>query len=444
VLEHEATAVAGTRPERTRPRLGAAVWLILLAALVLRLGFVAATPHYKLVDDATDYDRHARSIAAGHGYADVGMPGRESAFRPPGYTYFLGGVYALTGVKDKPEADRVLPGRIANAVLGTLVVALIGVVAALLWGRSEALVAMAGGAIYVPLILVGGSIMSEILFAALLLGALAAAIQHRRSAHRWRWALLAGLLGGLTVLTRANALVLLVPLAFAVWDARPRFSWRALGPPVALGVVALLCVTPWTIRNAVVFHQFVPVSTQLGSALAGTYNTEAMADRENPASWRSLRRIEEYKYLTDQWRVISEAELERKLRAASIDFIKAHPGYVLKVSWWDTRRALDVASWKWSLHTASTISVTSGWAGAGVVCFWIFALLALAGAFTAAARRTPWWVWAMPLLVYLGVVAMVFETPRYRTGIDPFVVMLAALAVVAVARRVRPPAPPAS
>jgi 4-amino-4-deoxy-L-arabinose transferase-like glycosyltransferase len=444
VLEHEAAAAAGTRPQRARPRLGAAVWLILLAALVLRLGFVAVTPHYKLVDDATDYDRHARSIAAGNGYADVGLPGRASAFRPPGYTYFLGGVYALTGVKDKPEADRVLPGRIANALLGTLVVALIGVIAAQLWGRREALVAMAGGAIYVPLILVGGSIMSEIMFAALLLGALAAAIQHRRSAHRWRWALLAGFLGGLTVLTRANALVLLVPLAFAVWDARPRWSWRALGPPVAIGVIAVLCVTPWTIRNAVVFHQFVPVSTQLGSALAGTYNTEAMADRENPASWRSLRRIEEYKYLTDQWRVISEAELERKLRAASIDFIEAHPGYVFKVMWWDTRRALDLASWKWSLHTASTISITSGWAGASVICFWIFGLLALAGAFTAAARRTPWWVWAMPLLVYLGVVAMVFETPRYRTGIDPFVVMLAALAVVAVARRVRPSAPPTS
>jgi hypothetical protein len=142
--------------------------------------------------------------------------------------------------------------------------------------------------------------------------------------------------------------------------------------------------------------------------------------------------------------VISEADLERKLRAASLDFIEAHPGYVLKVMWWDTRRAVDLASWKWSLHTASTISVSPGWAGAGVVCFWIFALLALAGACTAAARRTPWWVWAMPALVYLGVVAMVFETPRYRTGIDPFVVMLAALAVVAVARRVRPSAPPAS
>jgi 4-amino-4-deoxy-L-arabinose transferase-like glycosyltransferase len=447
VLEHQAPAVAGAHRERARPRIGPAVWLILLFALVLRLGYVAVTPDYKLVDDATDYDRHARSIASGNGYADVGLPGRATAFRPPGYTYFLGAVYAVTGVKDKPERERVLPGRIANALVGTLVVALIGLIAAQLWSRRAALVAMALGAVYIPLITVGGAIMSEILFAALLLGSLAAAIQHRRSSHRWRWALLAGFLGGLTVLTRANALVLLVPLAFAVWDARPRRSWRSLGPPVVLVVVALLAVTPWTIRNAVVFHQFVPVSTQLGSALAGTYNTDAMGDTKNPASWRSLRRVDEYKYLTGQWKVITEAQLEQKLRAASIDFIKEHPSYVLKVMWWDTRRALDLASWSWSRHTASTISISPGWSDAGVICFWVFALLALGGVCTRAARTTPWWVWAMPALVYLGVVAMVFETPRYRTGIDPFIVMLAALAVLSLAARrarVRDPAPAVS
>ena len=55
---------ARRRRPRARPRLGRAVWLLLLAALVLRLGFVAVTPDYQLVDDATDYDRHARSIAA--------------------------------------------------------------------------------------------------------------------------------------------------------------------------------------------------------------------------------------------------------------------------------------------------------------------------------------------------------------------------------------------
>jgi 4-amino-4-deoxy-L-arabinose transferase-like glycosyltransferase len=442
VLEHQRAVTA--RPQAW-PRLGRAVWLLLLVALVLRLGYVAVTPDYRLVDDATDYDRHAASIARGDGYADVGLPGRKSAFRPPGYPYLLGAVYRVTGVQDAPVQNRIHVARVFNALLGTLVVALIGLVAAQLWDRRTALVAMALGAVYIPLIVVGGSVMSETLFAVFLLASLAAAIQHRRSPHRWRWALLTGFLGGLTVLTRANALVLLIPLAFAVWDGRPRFTLRALGPPAALLVVALLAVAPWTIRNQIVFHQFVPVSTQLGSALAGTYNDEARADKVNPASWRSLRRVEQYKYLTDQWRVISEAQLEQKLRAASIDYIRAHPGYVAKVVWWDTRRALDLAGLRWSRHTAGTISVTPGWAVAGVICFWVFGLLALGGAFTRAARRAPWWVWAMPALVYLGVVAMVFETPRYRTGIDPFIVMLAALPLAALAqRRVRRPAPPAS
>ena len=36
----------------------------------------------------------------------------------------------------------------------------------------------------------------------------------------------------------------------------------------------------------------------------------------------------------------------------------------------------------------------------------------------------------VPVLLYLSVVFLAFETPRYRTGIDPFIVMLAALAVV--------------
>jgi N-methylhydantoinase A/oxoprolinase/acetone carboxylase beta subunit len=92
---------------------------------------------------------------------------------------------------------------------------------------------------------------------------------HRRSTHRWRWVVLAGVLAGLTCLTRANALVLLLPLGLAVWTVRPRFSVRALAAPALLVVLALVTISPWTIRNAVTFHRFIPVSTQLGSALAG-------------------------------------------------------------------------------------------------------------------------------------------------------------------------------
>jgi 4-amino-4-deoxy-L-arabinose transferase-like glycosyltransferase len=396
-----------------------------------------ATPDYVLVHDARDYDRHARSIAQGDGFADSVRPGRHTAFRPPAYPILLAGVYKLTGVERATQSRRMVPARIVQALIGTLIVGLIGLVAAQLWDRRRSLVAMCLAAVYLPLILVGGAVMSEPLFAALLLGALAAALAHRSSPHRMRFALLAGLLAGLTILTRANAGVLLLPLAVAVWDTRPRLSWRSLAPPVALVVVAIVAVSPWTIRNAIVFHAFIPVSTQAGSALAGTYNDQAAHDRENPASWRALFHIPEYQSLFQRRGEIPEPVLDRQLRKRGLRYAREHPGYIAKVGLWSTLRMLDVASLKWSKHTASTISVSANWAVAGVICFWLSALLALGGAFTRVARETPWFVWAMPLLLYLGVVFLVFETPRYRTGIDPFVVMLAALALTSLWQRRR-------
>jgi hypothetical protein len=44
-------------------------------------------------------------------------------------------------------------------------------------------------------------------------------------------------------------------------------------------------------------------------------------------------------------------------------------------------------------------------------------------------------VWAMPILMFFSVVFLVVETPRYRTPIDPFIVLLAAAALVTAARR---------
>jgi 4-amino-4-deoxy-L-arabinose transferase-like glycosyltransferase len=384
--------------------------LILLAALAIRIAFVLATPDYRLVHDALDYDHHAASIAAGHGFAY--SYGRPTAFRPPAYPYFLGGVYVITG-------RSVEAARIANAFVSTGIVALIGLIAFRVWGRREALVAMALAAVYIPLIEVGQAVMSEPLFVLCLLGAIACALRG--------WALAAGVLAGLAILGRANALVVLVPLAWAVW--------RGPRPAVVLVAAALLTVAPWTIRNAIVLHHFVPVSTQLGSALAGTYNSNALHDRRDPASWRSLKRVDDYQPIFSKVRTTNEAVLEKQLRSASARFIREHPGYVLTVAYWATRRMLDLAGIHWSVHTASTISVTRGWAIAGVVCFWLYALLALIGAFTRRARAAPLWLWAVPALMYLGVVFLVVETPRYRTAIDPFIVLLAALAVIRTTSR---------
>jgi hypothetical protein len=86
--------------------------------------------------------------------------------------------------------------------------------------------------------------------------------------------LVPGLLFGLTALIRPE--YLLVGVAFAgltlirTWRAR---GWRPGLINVALFVIALLLpIVPWTIRNQVVLHRTVPISTGGGKALyVGTF-----------------------------------------------------------------------------------------------------------------------------------------------------------------------------
>ena len=427
--------VAPRRPARRSRWLGAGAAALGLLALVIRLALVAATPGYVVTGDARDYDVHAVSIAAGDGYSDTYAYGRPTAFRPPGYPYFLAGVYRLTGVDRADAGLRIDAARVAGAIVGTVVVGLVGLLAAQLAGAVVGLIALGLAAVYVPLITVGGSVMSEPLFAVFMLAALCAALELRRTGHRYRFAVLAGVMAGLAILTRANALVLLLPLALAAWSVRPRLSRAALGPPAVLCVVALLTVLPWTIRNAQEFGMFIPVSTQLGSAMAGTYNDAARADTRNPASWRSLKRVRDYAEFTSQIRRVPEPVLEKQLRSASLRYAREHPGYVLKVAWWNSVRTLDLAGLQRSRATAAVIGISRGAADAGVVCFWLFALLAAAGCLTPAARRTPVWIWVVPALMFLSVVFLVVETPRYRTAIDPFIVILAAMALASAGTR---------
>jgi hypothetical protein len=57
-----------------------------------------------------------------------------------------------------------------------------------------------------------------------------------------------------------------------------------LSAPSTMLAVALLTVTPWLIRDAAVFHHFVPLSTEDGITLAGTYNL-ASAASDPPYRW---------------------------------------------------------------------------------------------------------------------------------------------------------------
>jgi 4-amino-4-deoxy-L-arabinose transferase-like glycosyltransferase len=418
----------------SRPWLAAAA-LLVLVALAARIAFISIAPVQELTRDAADYDRHARSIAAGDGYPQAAAPGRPTAYRPPGYPYFLGAVYRLAGVRGADVGDRIQAARVAQALLGALAVALTGALAWRLWGRRVALLALALAAVYVPAVVVGGTILSEQLFVVFVLAALLVALWQRESRHAVRLAALAGVFAGLAGLTRSNGLVVVVPLALLVWRSPPRLAWRSATPAAVLVLAAVLTVAPWTIRNAVVLDSFVPVATQTGAALAGTYNDAAREDPRNPGAWRVLRLVPDYQPIYRSKAQTSEAVLDRRLRAAALHYIAEHPFYVAEVGFWNTLRMVDLAGRERSRRSAEAIGVEAGWADASAIAFWAMGLLAVAGALTPRARRVPWQVWAVPAVLFLSVVFLNVESPRFRAPIDPFVVMLAAVAVVAALER---------
>jgi Dolichyl-phosphate-mannose-protein mannosyltransferase len=130
--------------------------------------------------------------------------------------------------------DDVQAARVVQALLGTLTVALIGLIALQLWGRAVALTALGVAAVFPPLIVVGAALLSEVLFVPLMLGAVAAVLAGRDSPGL-RWPLVAGLLFGAAVMTRSAGLVLAPLLAWGALErgaAHPRPPSRAARGPV--------------------------------------------------------------------------------------------------------------------------------------------------------------------------------------------------------------------
>ncbi|HTX45749.1 MAG TPA: glycosyltransferase family 39 protein, partial [Solirubrobacteraceae bacterium] len=187
-------------------------WLVvavLAVALGLRVGLVQGSS-YKPINDAKSYMQLAIQIAHTGDYSgrDIGAGNSRgpTAYFPPAYPYFLA-----------PFSGSVHAARIAQAVLGTIVVGLIGLIALELFAQTVALLALALAAVYPPFIELSSVLVAETLLTAFVLAAVWAGLRARRSPRPYRWSLLAGVLCGLAALTHDNGFLVVIPLLFAVW-----------------------------------------------------------------------------------------------------------------------------------------------------------------------------------------------------------------------------------
>lgn len=321
------------------------MWTVVVAvvAAAARVLTLAATSYYRPIHDDASYARIAKSIVVFgrfpiHHIAHVGWV--ASSYRPPGWPVALAGIWSLTGVD-------VSSGRVALLALGVATCVLGAHVARRVAGKTAGVIAGLALAVDPLLLAAGASLESEALCTALILGALLAALRARERSS-WRCAVLAGALIGAAALTRTNAIALIPAIAWAGLPSSRRVRWPH---GAAVMVTACLVIVPWTVRNELVLHHFVPVSTEAGNTLAGTYNTTS---QRHHARWLEPRKTGAYRQIYRRY--VDGPALDEHLISAVAGWALQHPTYPFVALGWNSARLLgfDGPAWAaWSLHTMS-------------------------------------------------------------------------------------------
>ena len=375
--------------------------LVGVGALGIRIAAALGARDNLVQGDAMVFHQVAQHLADGDGFRQA-FEDAPTAEHPPGWEVLLAAADLVGG-------NGYTAHRLIGAVLGTVTVVLIGLLARRVGGDGVGVVAAILAAVYPMLWSADVSLMSETLYGVFLVGALLAA-QSRRF-------VLLGALLGLAALTRGEALLLvpllLVPLAWR--------NWRAM----ALGVAAfLLVLAPWTIRNLTTFDEPVLISGNANGIWIGA-NCPATYSGELIGYWR-------FQCYLPPKPGEDESEFYLRQRDAGLEYAYDHasrlPAVVgvrllRLVDAWDRKQALYINA----LEGRGTESTR--W---GIRMWWLLAPMAAAGAFLVRRDR---WILLAPVVMTVAVAAVTYGTTRFRFAAEPSVCVLAAVALVALRTR---------
>ena len=392
---------------------------------------------YKVQTSVVENYKHMARLLGENGVAsfyDATSPTSEPDLlgHPPGYPFVLAAVYGVFGESDAAA-------QIFQAACDALAAAFVFLIAAelLTYGvglTAGALAALAPQFCWNSLMLLPDTLAVLPLLAAVWL--LVRAGEGRPVPK----ALAAGVLVGLSCWLRANALLLAPFMALVAVPFLFARGGRAR-PALALVAGAVLAIAPVTIRNAVVYGHFIPVSLGAGQTLIegiGDYDPSGRFGL--PATDVELQRQEAEMYGRPEYATSlfgpDAIERDRARRARALGVIRSHPLWFAGVM---ARRAASMLRLE-RTPLASTLPVSEGWtraprlavrAAQKLFITAVFLPLQLLGLFLLVRGRR-WRVLAALLAVplyYLCVQSALHTEYRYVLAVQYFLLVPAALAL---------------
>lgn len=312
----------------------------LLARLIV-LGAVcsSASPPFDWAPQLETY-RVAYSLATGHGFSSpFESPSGPTAFLLPVYPLFVAGLFKLFAPHIEAAIVAVLT---VNSVVSALACLPVFFLARRVTGSEST--AMRTGwawaffpyAVYIPVTQFWEASLTPFLLASLLL--LTLRLVECPGLPRW---LAFGALWGVAALT-TSSMLLVLPVcglwaAYHIWKRRG--AW--LQGATLSALVFLLILSPWFLRNGLVFGQFVPFRSNLPLEL---YVGNTM---ETDVKWRNWLHPNESKAALHEFVRLGETAYMKKKGREFAQFWRTHPG---TFAWLTCKRVLYFWTWIWDVR----------------------------------------------------------------------------------------------
>ena len=361
------------------------------------------------VGDAEDYHGLATRLVEGRGY--VNAAGQPTAWRPPVYPVFLAGVYKIAGVS-------VQRATMVQVMLGGLTVLILTALGAMILGWHRALIAGAIAAVYPAFVWLPRLLLSENLSLFLLSLSLVAIVLYLRSS-RMVWIFVFGVLCALNTLVRGANLFLPIVVAIGLLVLQWRNRRQLVASLLAMTVAFIVTLLPWTIRNYRVFHQPIPIATQDGLTLYGSYWPP---QKNSKVIWGSLPGNEDPAIL-EASRSGSEVSASKYLYRLTQQRLREHPWFFFRLIPSKLASLLVPLDWEIFAHAPGTTRSLN-------IGYLLILLPALIGFIAMLRERVPyqWLLWIVPGLVLLQAI-LFYGSPRFRLPAELIAIIPAAAGV---------------
>lgn len=400
------------------------IWTLFFIALLLRLIpalFFSSAPQ----DDASNYHQVALNLAHGEGFS---WQGKATAFREPLLPLLASLIYRIFG-------ENYLYVYAFQSILSALTVVIVFYLSLSLFRDEKA----AGFAailtmVYPNFILYSKLFLTETLtmfLIALFTWSLIKAVHTKKG----KLYALAGIILGLLILTKA-AFLFFIPFLALYFILAYRNQWKKplLQGVALLFILALVLIGAWTVRNYVVFHEFIPVVNRGGTALFYgvyiPYNNLYQYDQSYDAVEKQIRGNES-----------DPAKLDARFYQAAKRYVLEHPAasflfYLKKMAimWYGPA---DAVGYSLILFTGSAQAIyekptleavfNNAWVGLTVLLYvgiyWAVMLLALCTIWQQRRNKNTWLlIW--PAIYGTLFYALVLVTARYKEPLLPLVFIL--------------------